>query len=105
MDAMFTHQKNCVVVEQQQRRSGGAASGNEPLRSGVCVRACVRAQVDAVKWTTLPRFSVPPAVMVMPPPPPPTLESKFARTSVYSELIHPVTRMVHLCIHPRDYRS
>lgn len=63
--------------------SGGAATQPPATKHrGPRVRACVRAggHSDAVKWTSLPRFSVPPAVMVMPPPPPPW-------AGVYSALI------------------
>lgn len=85
VDEMFTHQTKLrcygAAVAAEQRRS--LCEWNTAVRA--CVRACSGGNSDAVKWTTLPRFSVPPAVMVMPPTPP--LEPKFAWTSVYSELI------------------
>lgn len=79
---MFTHQKSCVVTEQQRRSSDAASEWNTAVRVCTCVAAWLRAcaQVensDAVKWAALPL-----AAMVMPP-----LGSKFAWSSVYSELI------------------
>lgn len=58
----FTHRGNCVVVEQQQQRRF-LRRGTK--HCGPCVRVfvCARPRVwsggksDAVKWTTLPRFS------------------------------------------------
>lgn len=59
----FTHRGNCVVVEQQQQQRRFLRRGTK--HCGPCVRVfvCARPRVwsggksDAVKWTTLPRFS------------------------------------------------